>query len=106
MRQNGTLTGCSAICMRCKNENRNAEMSTNVTVLHGKVKHYMAARLGTSTPRSHGPESVLVTAPYHNFVASQDRNRAGNRTLRADCIHSMVCRVRCSYRWDLLLFPY
>ena len=32
--QNGSLAGCSAM-LRYKNKNLNAEMSTNVTVLHG-----------------------------------------------------------------------
>ena len=34
MGQNGSLTECSAM-PKYKNENLNAEMSTNVTVLHG-----------------------------------------------------------------------
>ena len=32
--QNSPLTGCSGM-LRCKNKKLNAEMSTNVTVLHG-----------------------------------------------------------------------
>ena len=34
VRQNGPLTGCSAM-LRYKNKKLNAKMSTNVTVLHG-----------------------------------------------------------------------
>ena len=38
-----------------------------------------------------GSEWESVTALFHYFLASQDGNGDGNRILRADCRHPMVC---------------
>ena len=42
---------------------------------------------------------------FYISLPAQDGNRDGNRTLRAHCRQLMVCRVRCSSRWGMRLFP-